>query len=488
MRQPLLLYLLSIIYLLPIMDIEYLPLIIKFNLSFYLNLIRLIFLARLIVIFNCILKFSQLYIYNSPNKVYFYTTIYLFLISIILLLISRSFIILCVSWEGLGITSYFLVQYYYTWNRLQGSNLTFWINRLGDSFILIIFIYWDISSLFLLLRVIIIRITKRAIFPFSSWLPAAIAAPTPVSSLVHSRTLVTAGLYLLFRFNIPLFNIYFNSIMFILGLITMLGGSLRAIYSVDFKKLVAFSTLRQLGFIIVLFSTLWRGLFIFHLLVHAFLKRILFILVGIMMTSCYRQNIKDFYVKQIVVYKTITYMLIINFFSLIGTSIFVCKEFIITNLLSWRAVFNKIFFICIMLTLFYSIRIIYIINNTVLSKVKSNTIFNIKKELYYYFIVFLIISMLWWYNIINYNNQEYFDKLIYSFICLLYLIKHFTFNLWKIIRLINNKIISMYKLIVILLVEELFINNLFYSVFYSFKFIFIINNLLITTLIVIIII
>jgi len=121
-------------------------------------------------------------------------------------------------------------------------------------------------------------ITKRAQVPFCSWLPAAIAAPTPVSSLVHSSTLVTAGVFVLIRF-----NFIFSTkgwIMPIVGVITILTAGLSAIIRTDFKKLIASSTLSQLGLIIFSLSVgLWK-LTVFHITLHSFFKSMIFISTG----------------------------------------------------------------------------------------------------------------------------------------------------------------------------------------------------------------
>lgn len=128
--------------------------------------------------------------------------------------------------------------------------------------------------------IILASCTKRAQIPFSAWLPAAMAAPTPVSSLVHSSTLVTAGVYLIFRFFPQIIQLKYRLYLTLIGGLTMLIAGMAAILEIDIKKIVALSTLSQLGVII---STLGAGLYkiaFFHLLSHAYFKALLFIAVG----------------------------------------------------------------------------------------------------------------------------------------------------------------------------------------------------------------
>jgi NADH-ubiquinone oxidoreductase chain 5 len=125
-------------------------------------------------------------------------------------------------------------------------------------------------------------VTKRAQIPFSAWLPAAMAAPTPVSSLVHSSTLVTAGVYLLIRFNLSLF---LGGLMLCISLGTLLLGGLGACFEMDFKKIIAISTLRQLGFMIFVLSLgIWELCYL-HMLLHAVFKSLLFMRCGSLMVS-----------------------------------------------------------------------------------------------------------------------------------------------------------------------------------------------------------
>jgi NADH-ubiquinone oxidoreductase chain 5 len=138
----------------------------------------------------------------------------------------------------------------------------------------------NLFSLALLAIIVFVASTKSAQLPFSSWLPAAMAAPTPVSSLVHSSTLVTAGVYLLIRINylLAIYEALWG--ISLLGAVTMCIAGIRAIGEVDIKKVVALSTLSQLG---LMFMTLGIGLPLlafFHLAAHAYFKAIIFMCAG----------------------------------------------------------------------------------------------------------------------------------------------------------------------------------------------------------------
>jgi NADH-ubiquinone oxidoreductase chain 5 len=128
------------------------------------------------------------------------------------LVFSPNLFSLMIGWDGLGLVSFLLVIYYRNFSSLRSGLLTVFTNRLGDLSIIVSFILFFLrssmsvtsfyfnSSIYLGIFILLAASTKSAQLPFSSWLPAAMAAPTPVSSLVHSSTLVTAGVYLLIRF------------------------------------------------------------------------------------------------------------------------------------------------------------------------------------------------------------------------------------------------------------------------------------------------
>lgn len=135
--------------------------------------------------------------------------------------------------------------------------------------------------MYLIILIITAAITKRAQLPFSRWLPAAIAAPTPVSALVHSSTLVTAGVFLLIRFY-PILRKFkiFHTLLLCAATITILIAGFNAIAECDLKKIIALSTLRQLGVIIASIALSLPILTFFHLLTHALFKALLFLCAG----------------------------------------------------------------------------------------------------------------------------------------------------------------------------------------------------------------
>lgn len=256
------------------------------------DLFSLLFMARVFLIAGRVLLFSWSYIGTEPYFLRFHLLVLSFVFSILLLIVSPNLIRILLGWDGLGVTSYLLVMYYNSAKSSNAALLTALRNRVGDVCVVagVAFLRlrgsWNLlfrgHSLSLYLRVIIVmgRFTKRAQIPFSAWLPAAIAAPTPVSALVHSSTLVTAGVYLLFRFRGLLVRTATHTYFVFFGILTIIMAGIRAMHETDMKKIVALSTLSQLGLMV---STLGLGLSqlaFFHLLSHAYFKAILFIAVG----------------------------------------------------------------------------------------------------------------------------------------------------------------------------------------------------------------
>ena len=201
----------------------------------------------------------------------------IFLRRIVALIFFSNLFITLIGWDGLGLSSFLLVIYYKNRKRLGSGMITALTNRLGDCFFFcwIGFFLADGYNSIVLLLIVLLRITKSAQIPFSSWLPAAIAAPTPVSALVHSSTLVTAGVYLLIRYC----HTDSGTLMYV-GCVTMVMAGLRAAVERDIKKVVALSTLSQLGVIMISIGAHEKSYCFFHLISHASFKALLFLCIG----------------------------------------------------------------------------------------------------------------------------------------------------------------------------------------------------------------
>jgi len=212
-----------------------------------------------------------------------------FVASMIFLILIPDLLFTLIGWDGLGLVRFLLIIYYLRGKSFNAGIKTYIINRLGDGFfmvgfgILILQGNWLIDSLKIVFLFVFLFVlgcfTKSAQFPFSRWLPDAMAAPTPVSALVHSSTLVTAGIFLLIRFS----NCFSDAFFLFLGCIgfwTMFLASLSACLEHDSKKIIAYSTLRQLGLMIVSLSMGLISFAFFHLLTHAIFKALLFITSG----------------------------------------------------------------------------------------------------------------------------------------------------------------------------------------------------------------
>lgn len=238
--------------------------------------------------------FRHYYLRGIARYTQFHLTLATFILSMIVLIFRPNIISIIIGWDGLGISSYLLVIFYKSAKSFNAGLLTGISNRVGDGLILIslgaFFSYPFLTTpligggrIFIrkeiLLLLAVAAITKRAQIPFRAWLPAAMAAPTPVSALVHSSTLVTAGIYVLIR----LFNSLPQELYMILswfGAVTIILARFRALKETDGKKIVALSTLSQLGVMMTGFRFNLPSLVFFHLLSHAFFKALLFIRTG----------------------------------------------------------------------------------------------------------------------------------------------------------------------------------------------------------------
>ncbi|YP_009166943.1 NADH dehydrogenase subunit 5 (mitochondrion) [Plodia interpunctella] len=268
------------------------------KMSILLDWMSLLFMMFVLLISSVVIYYSKSYMSSEMNLSRFIILVMLSVFSMILLIISPNIISILLGWDGLGLVSYCLVIYYQNFKSYNAGMLTALSNRIGDVLILMViswmlnygswnYIFYlefmsnDYSMMMIGTMIIMAAMTKSAQIPFSSWLPAAMAAPTPVSALVHSSTLVTAGVYLLIRFNLLLENIYFLKMFLLLSGLTMFMAGISANYEFDLKKIIALSTLSQLGLMMSILSMGMPDLAFFHLLTHAMFKALLFMCAGV---------------------------------------------------------------------------------------------------------------------------------------------------------------------------------------------------------------
>nr|AYQ22953.1 NADH dehydrogenase subunit 5 [Pleurocryptella fimbriata] len=266
----------------------------EMSLSFYFDWMSCLFGCFVLMISSCVLFYSIDYMSGDRRIFLFLILIVLFVVSMLMVIFSLNMVSIMLGWDGLGLVSYLLVIYYNNFSSSSAGMITALSNRLGDAGIMLSlavlvdygsweFMSWlasceEINSI-LFVFVILAATTKSAQIPFSAWLPAAMAAPTPVSALVHSSTLVTAGVYLMIRFS-PLMPPSFKLCLLIFGLSTLIMSSVGAVLETDLKKIVALSTLSQLGLMFISLSLAPPEVCFFHLLTHATFKALLFMCSG----------------------------------------------------------------------------------------------------------------------------------------------------------------------------------------------------------------
>nr|YP_009271537.1 NADH dehydrogenase subunit 5 [Hypselodoris festiva]ANX10017.1 NADH dehydrogenase subunit 5 [Hypselodoris festiva] len=280
----------------------------NFSLALIFDKVSISFSMVVTMISGSVFIFSQKYMEEDPFSERFIWILLSFVVSMNFLIFSGSIFFLLIGWDGLGITSFALIIYYESKESQLAGFQTLMINRIGDVIIVLSmflflvegqFIFFSMSdkmfySSSLVLMFCVAALTKSAQFPFSSWLPAAMAAPTPVSALVHSSTLVTAGIFLVIRLSYNL-NLSQNisTMLLLLGSTTCLLGSWGATYENDIKKIIALSTLSQLGVMVFSLGMNLPCLSLFHLYTHALFKALLFLAAGhILMVTFGAQDIR----------------------------------------------------------------------------------------------------------------------------------------------------------------------------------------------------
>nr|QBM08621.1 NADH dehydrogenase subunit 5 [Magicicada cassinii]QBM08634.1 NADH dehydrogenase subunit 5 [Magicicada cassinii]QBM08647.1 NADH dehydrogenase subunit 5 [Magicicada cassinii]QBM08660.1 NADH dehydrogenase subunit 5 [Magicicada cassinii]QBM08673.1 NADH dehydrogenase subunit 5 [Magicicada cassinii] len=336
-----------------------------------------LFLSTVMFISSMVMLYSGEYMMSDKHINRFIYIIMMFVMSMMLLIVSPNMVSILIGWDGLGLVSYCLVVYYQNLNSSNAGMLTALMNRIGDIMILLLIAWmmnfgsWNFMSFInkmmtspMVMLIIIAGFTKSAQIPFSSWLPAAMAAPTPVSALVHSSTLVTAGVYLIIRFSNLIMSFNLIQVFLMLSVLTMIMSGLAANFEFDLKKIIALSTLSQLGIMMTILMFGYPMLSFFHLIIHALFKASLFLCAGVLIHSL--MNNQDIRMMGCMSYNmpmTSTFMNIANL-SLCGMPFM--SGFYSKDLIMEMMCFSNINFLILLLmyvgigmTSFYSARLTY---------------------------------------------------------------------------------------------------------------------------------
>lgn len=272
----------------------------KFSFSLMIDFPFIIFCAVGIFVTWSIVEFSKYYMRRDPKKKSFIRTLILFLLFMLILVSSKKLFTLFIGWEGVGIMSFVLISWWFTRSDAKRSALQAIIyKRIGDRGMILFLVIsmlnfnrWKLKEIIFLkkksgyiriaiLGIILAAAGKSAQFSLHPWLPAAMEGPTPVSALLHRSTMVVAGVFLLFRCAELIRTVsWAPKLIRIVGAITALFAARVAIVQYDIKKIVAYSTTRQLGLMVVAIGIKIPELALFHICTHAFFKALLFLCSG----------------------------------------------------------------------------------------------------------------------------------------------------------------------------------------------------------------
>nr|YP_010944606.1 NADH dehydrogenase subunit 5 [Gymnascella aurantiaca]WMB97482.1 NADH dehydrogenase subunit 5 [Gymnascella aurantiaca] len=277
------------------------------NWGFYFDSLTVSMLIPVLIVSSLVHIYSIGYMSHDPHIQRFFSYLSLFTFMMIILVTANNYILMFLGWEGVGVCSYLLINFWFTRIAANQSSISaFLTNRVGDCILTVgmFMIIWtfgniDYSTVFSLapyinhdiitligICLLIGAMAKSSQIGLHVWLPQAMEGPTPVSALIHAATMVTAGVYLLMRSS-PLIE-YSSTVLLLclwVGAITTVFSSVIGLFQQDIKKVIAYSTMSQLGMMVIAIGLSSYNIALFHLVNHAFYKALLFLGAGAVIHS-----------------------------------------------------------------------------------------------------------------------------------------------------------------------------------------------------------
>ena len=336
--------------------------------------------------------FAGFYMRNDTNFTRFMAYMNLFIVAMLLLVLADNLVLLYLGWEGVGLCSFLLIGFWYQdRENVLAARKAFIVTRVGDTLMAIgLFMLFDNLELlniqgllqaaeqqwqvgvdtafWISLLLLGGAVGKSAQLPLQTWLPDAMAGPTPVSALIHAATMVTAGVYLIARMQgVFVLAPEVMTLVALVGAITLLMAAVSALVQTDIKRVLAYSTMSQIGYMMLALGAGAWSAGVFHLMTHAFFKALLFLTAGMVILAVHhQQNIFNMggLLKKLPVESALFLIGLVCLVALPGTSGFFSKEAIIGQLWSsstagplfwWLAIIGAL------LTSIYSCRLFFLV-------------------------------------------------------------------------------------------------------------------------------
>jgi NADH-quinone oxidoreductase subunit L len=283
--------------------------------SLSVDALTLVFLFVITFVGALIHIYSTAFMHDDRDYARFFASMNLFVCSMLLLVMADNLVLLYLGWEGVGLCSYLLIGFWYEKpENSRAANKAFTITRIGDTAMLIglFMLFQEFRTLYIpdilqnisqhfeqgeeritVIAVLLVggAVGKSAQLPLQSWLPDAMAGPSPVSALIHAATMVTAGVYLIARMHTVFeFSPVAMNIVATIGSVTLIIAGCSALVQTDIKRILAYSTISQIGYMFLALGVGAWSAAIFHFFTHAFFKALLFLAAGAIIESLHHEH------------------------------------------------------------------------------------------------------------------------------------------------------------------------------------------------------